>query len=72
MRRFLLGLFIAVLVGLFSVAIFAGCTMSKSGPHSGCAYFQRTRGHRVHIMRDRIYDTNDYRYKHDLHDTRGK
>ena len=72
MSKSFIGFLIVFCVVVVSIIVGSGCTMSKSGPHSGCAYFQQTRGHKAHVMRDRIYNPNDYRYKHDLHDTRGK
>ena len=71
MCKFFLGLFVSVVLGLFSVVVFSGCALSKSGPHSGCTYSKQTRWHKAHSLRDRIYDHNDYRYRYDLHDTVG-
>ena len=49
------------------VAMNTGC--AQTGPHSGCDYFQRTRGHQAHSQNDRIYNPNDYRYNHERHET---
>ncbi|MCK5613411.1 hypothetical protein KAR91_66690 [Candidatus Pacearchaeota archaeon] len=49
------------------VLAFSGCAMRTSGPHSGCAPFQKTRGNKAHSMKGRVYNPNDFRYQHEIH-----
>ena len=52
-----------IIVSMLAFALFAGfVTLSSGCATSGGTYFQKTRQHKAHVHKDRIYNPADYRY----------